>query len=245
MNKLTAVILAAGMGIRLGQSSGGVCKALVNINGRPLISYAVNFLKAVGVDRIIAVGGYQYGRFEKEVKAFDSSVELYENPDYKKQNLYSLEKVLPKIDESFLIFHVDHLYQKDVVEKMKPHLKKEIIIFTFKDRIVKEDETKILVDEGDVLKELSKNLADYNRGDFAIMYVPKEKIGDYKKAAEITKEQYGDNAKVVDVMLVIAKNLPVNVHTVDMEGNKMLEIDYPEELERVNNEVGKNPDNYL
>jgi len=246
MNNLTAVILAAGMGTRLGNSAGGVCKALIDVNGRPLVSYGINFLKAVGTDRIIAVGGYQYDEFKKTVKELDSAVEVYENIDYKKQSLYSLEKVLPKINESFLIFHCDHLYQKDIAEKLKFHFGNEIIIFTFKDRPVGEDETKILVEENaGILKDLSKKLEKYNRGDFAIMYIPKEKINDYKKAVEMTKEQYGKDAKVVDIMRVIVKNLPINVYTVDMEGVKMMEIDYPDELEKANQKIRAYFDLYL
>jgi NDP-sugar pyrophosphorylase family protein len=49
----TAFILAAGLGTRLGLLTEGCPKPLLEIGGRPIITYAMNHLLKVGVDRFI------------------------------------------------------------------------------------------------------------------------------------------------------------------------------------------------
>ena len=53
----TAVILAAGMGIRLRNVTGLLPKGLLEIEGKSLISRSLESLKSEGIDRAIVVTG--------------------------------------------------------------------------------------------------------------------------------------------------------------------------------------------
>ncbi len=98
------------MGERLGKLTKNLPKALVEVYGKPLVFYAVNFLKRVGADKIVVVGGFEFDKLEKAVKEIDKDIIICENENYKIGNLYSLEKALERVDGDFLLWHVDHIF---------------------------------------------------------------------------------------------------------------------------------------
>ena len=59
----TAVILAAGMGIRLRNLTGLLPKGLLEIGGKSLIYRSLESLKNEGIDRAIIVTGFQDSLF--------------------------------------------------------------------------------------------------------------------------------------------------------------------------------------
>ena len=79
------VILAGGIGSRLGKLTKKTPKALVKINGKPFIYYQLNLLRKKGIKEVILCIGYLGGQIKKYVG------------DGKKFNLnvkYSYEKKL-------------------------------------------------------------------------------------------------------------------------------------------------------
>ena len=54
-----AVILAAGRGSRLGDRTNGTPKPLVQLNGRPIVSYTLEALASAGVGDVVVVTGYE------------------------------------------------------------------------------------------------------------------------------------------------------------------------------------------
>jgi len=61
---MKAIILAAGEGSRLRPLTNDRPKALVPFQGRPLIEYALDSLRCLGIDEIIIVGGYRASMLE-------------------------------------------------------------------------------------------------------------------------------------------------------------------------------------
>ncbi|MFH1979260.1 MAG: NTP transferase domain-containing protein [Patescibacteria group bacterium] len=247
MSKLTGVILAAGMGTRLGEKTTDIPKALVKVCGQTLVSYAINFLKEIGVDKIIVVGGFCFGELVKEVKSIDTEIEICETPDYKLGNLYSLEKTLENVNESFFLWHVDHIFPKSDVSRIRDLFQEKIIAVCDdgKGRSL-DDEMKIKTSEdGKVLKKVSKKLLDYSRAYIGITYCPKIYLGEYKKALKKAKIKYGKEAKTEGVMQIIADENITDVYIGDISEHKWFEIDYPKELEMAEKEISKNKDLYL
>tara|TARA_Y100000748_G_C15475176_1_gene480477 strand:+ start:1348 stop:1596 length:249 start_codon:yes stop_codon:yes gene_type:complete len=64
--KLKAIILAAGKGSRLVESTFGSPKPLIDINGISLIQRQINLLKKQKIEKIIIIRGYKLNEFELE-----------------------------------------------------------------------------------------------------------------------------------------------------------------------------------
>lgn len=95
---MQALMLAAGMGKRLGQFTQNGTKCMVQVNGKSLIEYAVESLAENGIKKFILVTGYKSQvlkefistKFTKE-KLHGMEIEYVENLSYAKtNNIYSL-----------------------------------------------------------------------------------------------------------------------------------------------------------
>lgn len=97
-----AIILAAGYGMRMVPINLNTPKALLEVNGEPLIERAIKELHEVGVTEIIIVVGYMKERFDYLLDEY--GVELVVNPDYaSKNNISSLALVADRISNSYII----------------------------------------------------------------------------------------------------------------------------------------------
>ena len=79
-----AVILAAGFGMRMVPINTEFPKALLEINGEPLIERQIKQLNDVGVTRIYVVVGFMKEQFEYLMDKY--GVTLVVNPDYATKN---------------------------------------------------------------------------------------------------------------------------------------------------------------
>ncbi|MDE5626931.1 MAG: phosphocholine cytidylyltransferase family protein, partial [Candidatus Amulumruptor sp.] len=91
---MQAIILAAGMGRRLGNLTKGHTKCMVEVNGVTLIDRVIQQLSRLNLDRLVLVIGYK-GKELKEYlgNRYDDimKIEYVENPIYDKtNNIYSL-----------------------------------------------------------------------------------------------------------------------------------------------------------
>ena len=100
---MQAIILAAGMGRRLGELTQGNTKCMVPVNGVRLIDRMLNQLSALNLNRVVIVVGYKGkelvdyigNRYDDRLK-----IEYAENPVYDKtNNIYSLSIVKQQLQE--------------------------------------------------------------------------------------------------------------------------------------------------
>lgn len=97
-----AIILAAGYGLRMVPINFTTPKALLKVNGEPLIERLITQLKAVGIDKITVVVGFMKESFEYLIDKY--GLELVVNSEYgKKNNLFSLTQVMDKLSNSYIV----------------------------------------------------------------------------------------------------------------------------------------------
>ena len=119
---MQAIILAAGMGKRLGEYTHDNTKCMLEVNGEKLIDRALSCLHAINVSRVILVVGYK-GQNVKDYVGdnFKGTPIVYvDNPVYDKtNNIYSL--YLAKdylLEEDTILLESDLIYEPAVVAKL-------------------------------------------------------------------------------------------------------------------------------
>lgn len=127
---MQALILAAGMGKRLGDLTKDVTKCMVKVNGVTMIERMLFQLDGLGLSRIVMVVGYHADKLRAFLQTLDvrTPIVFLDNPDYyKTNNIYSLylaREYLREQDtlllESDLIF--DDCVLQSVVDDPHPSL---------------------------------------------------------------------------------------------------------------------------
>lgn len=119
---MQAIILAAGMGKRLGEYTQDNTKCMLEVNGVRLIDRTLYALTNLGVSRVVLVVGYKGQNVKDYVgnNFNNTSIEYVENPIYDKtNNIYSL--FLAKdymLEEDTLLLESDLIYEPAVLKKL-------------------------------------------------------------------------------------------------------------------------------
>lgn len=137
-----AIILAAGMGMRMIPINVQVPKGILEVKGEPLIERIIKQLQEVQITEIKVVVGFMKEQYEYLIDKY--GVELVYNKHYAdKNNLYSLAKVSSSLDNAYIVpcdiwcktnpFHNNELYswymvseQEDVESTVKVNRKREL-----------------------------------------------------------------------------------------------------------------------
>ncbi|MCQ2573065.1 MAG: aminotransferase class I/II-fold pyridoxal phosphate-dependent enzyme [Treponema sp.] len=124
---MQAIILAAGMGKRLGRYTKDGTKCMVQVNGKALVEYAIESLVAAKIERLVIVIGYK-GQVLKDYIAskFNESnlggmkIEYIENPVYDKtNNIYSFYLARNElIKDDTILLESDLIYKPEIIKKL-------------------------------------------------------------------------------------------------------------------------------
>lgn len=107
----TAVILAAGMGMRLGPVGTTQPKGLLRLGPQPIITESIAQLRHHGITRIVIVTGHRADQLAP-LAATASDIVLVHNPRYAESgSMYSLYCARTLLDEPFLLLESDLVYE--------------------------------------------------------------------------------------------------------------------------------------
>ena len=112
---MKAIILAAGMGTRLGKYTENLPKCMLEFNGKPLIQYQVETLRKAGITDVCIVRGYHPEKINIE------GVKYYQNYDYATTNMVeSLFCAQSELDEKedILVCYADIIYELRILKKV-------------------------------------------------------------------------------------------------------------------------------
>lgn len=154
----TAVILAAGLGTRMGQLGATIPKGLIRVGQRPIIEESIIRLISIGIDNVIVVTGHLHEQFTYLGSYFGTVVKLLYNPHYRNRgSMYSLYLTKDLIKADFLLLESDLVYETRALTLLTETPYKNAILL--KRPMGLSDELFVEAENG-LLKHLSKKKAD-------------------------------------------------------------------------------------
>src|SRR5437667_10807244 len=114
------IILAAGVGARLGGSSAATPKPLLTVAGVPLLSHALAHAAAAGCREAIVVVGHEGARVREAVEEMTPpiAVRFVTNPDPTTPNGESLLAAEPLAADRFFLQMADHVFAEPVLPRL-------------------------------------------------------------------------------------------------------------------------------
>ncbi|MFO1462584.1 MAG: NTP transferase domain-containing protein [bacterium] len=230
---MQVVLLAAGMGLRLGHLTRALPKALIRLNGKPLIDYTLpRLLASKRVEEVIVVGGFEHGNLERHLdehySLFGDRLRLVENRQFTRGNLYTMEAALPYLSSSFLVCNVDHVFSEATWAFILQERAAPTIFCDFL-RPLAEDEMKVLLDADKRLVNMSKTLESYDAGYVGLTYMTSDRVELYREALAETAQAFGDKAVVENVLPLLASQGEA-IRVVSFDKNVWHEVDTREDL---------------
>lgn len=228
------VLLAAGMGTRLGELGGGLPKAMFDAAGQKLIDRALTFAERLGAAERIIVGGFRFELLATHLepqRPRRQPFRLVENTRYKLGNLWTLETVLPELTGGFHLMNIDHVYPAAVAQRILEQPGDRITAFVDFDRTLTADDMKVQLDGERHIAKISKQLPTWDCGYVGMTFVPAAHLARYRKAVADVRATVGDAANVEAVLQRLADDgEPVAIG--DISGIGWHELDTPEDVER-------------
>jgi L-glutamine-phosphate cytidylyltransferase len=227
---MQAVLLAAGLGSRLGALTAQIPKALIPVGGTPLLAYAVRFAQAAGARDITVVGGYGYDLVAAEVARRALPARLVENTSFRDGNLVSLMTARPYINGEFLLMNIDHIY-RPAIAAIAARPAEDVTAFIDTDRTLGDDDMKVERDAAGRVHKIAKTLSTWDAGYVGMTKVPAAALSRYWATADAALAEEGRAIHVERVLArFVAAGTPPTCR--DISGHGWLEVDLPEERER-------------
>lgn len=237
---MQAIVLAAGMGKRLGDLTRNNTKCMVKVNGITLIDRLLTQLSKLNIKRVVIVIGYEGKKLKDYIGNLYKglSVEYVENPIYDKtNNIYSLSLAKEQLQqddtlliESDLIFD-DELFQM-IIDDPYPNLALVDKYETWMDGTMVR-----LDDENNIINFVPKKAFKYSDTEFyhktVNIYKFSRKFSEtnYIPFLEAYTKALGNNEYYEQVLRVITLLDKSDLKALPLSGQKWYEIDDIQDLD--------------
>lgn len=185
---MQGLMLAAGMGKRLGKYTQGNTKCMLEVAGKTLIERAVDALKSAGINRLVMVVGYK----SENLKAFvnekirDMEIIFIDNPDYdKSNNIYSLYLAKDWLEkDDTIMLESDLIYENRMIQKLVENENKDVALVAKYEQWM--DGTVVTLDNKNRITEFIEK-KDFRFDRINEYY---KTVNIYKLSKEFSKNQY-------------------------------------------------------
>ncbi|MEO1768378.1 sugar phosphate nucleotidyltransferase [Candidatus Enterococcus ferrettii] len=184
----SALILAGGLGSRLRPKTNDIPKALVEVNGTPIIVNQIKALQSKGISKIIIISGYLNEVLEGELEKLFEGVKFIHNKRFDEtNNMYSAFLSKKELyGESFLLMNSDVFFDEVIIE--------DLLESVFSNGIA--------VEKGNYDNESMKIIVDENKVNSISKSIKEDKaygtsIDVYKFSSEGSKEFFDASEEII------------------------------------------------
>ena len=237
---MQAVILAAGMGKRLGELTKNNTKCMVKINGISLINRLLEQLSKLSLNKIIIVIGYEGEKLKNYLGYSYKTIEIeyIENPIYNKtNNIYSLYLAKEKLlEDDTILIESDLIFEDSIFTLLEQSSYPNVAVVAKYENWM--DGTMVRIDnENNIINFIPKKAFRYE--DIALYY---KTVNIYKFSKEFARNQYipfleayihalGNNEYYEQVLRVITILDNCNLKALILNNEKWYEIDDIQDLD--------------
>jgi choline kinase len=208
---MQTIIMAAGLGRRLGPLTDGRPQALVEVGGLALVDHALAFARAAGAEHRIVVAGLGHAELARRLEARDPDAVVVENAEYEKGSLLSYLAGRARLEPGgFLLVNADRIFSPAVVRLVARAATStaEVILFCDRARAPGPADVKIRL-EGDSIAGIGADLDAWDAGYVGITCVPAARVAAHGVAAREALDRLGESARVESALLeLIASGTP-------------------------------------
>lgn len=224
---MKAIILAAGMGNRIKELTGGQPKGFLEIKGKSIIQHQVDVLKAAGINEIGMVTGYKKQLFQHFK---EQGIELFYNPFYRGTNVMASYWFAREfLNESFVFLHGDTYFEPEILDLLIQSPGNNLAV-EFKN--CGKEEMKVKVIAGDII-EISKEMNE-SQGEF----IGIAKFDDFSeinsKVEELIDEHYGAFFEKLITELIASD---IKFKAIDIGNRIWEEVDFKEDYENLKKRI--------
>lgn len=237
---MQAIILAAGMGKRLGDLTKENTKCMVQVDGISLIERALKQLSSLPLDKVILVIGYKGTQLKEHIgSTFNGlSIEYVENPIYDKtNNIYSLSLVKDELrQDDTLLLESDLIFDDSLLRLLMDSTYPNVALVDKYETWM--DGTMVRLDKGhNIVNFIPKK--DFSYEDVHSYY---KTVNIYKFSKEFLSTHYvpfleaytkalGNNEYYEQVLRVITLLDNCDLKAIPLSGQKWYEIDDVQDLD--------------
>lgn len=238
---MQAIILAAGMGKRLGEYTKDNTKCMLPVNGERLIDRTLTILYHLHIKKVYIVIGYKGENLRNYIgKRYSDNLDIkfIDNPIYDKtNNIYSLSLAEDKmVEDDTILFESDLIYEEDIVRKLVENPNPNLALVAKWEYWM--DGTVVRIDkDNNILSFVSKDMFDYHRTEEYY-----KTINIYKFSKEFAKNKYipflqayckawGNNEYYEEVLKVLTFLNRTELKALPIAGEKWYEIDDVQDLD--------------
>lgn len=238
---MQAIILAAGMGKRLGKYTKDNTKCMLPVNGEKLIDRTLTILSHLNIKKVTIVIGYKGESLKNYIgdKYNDQlDIEYIDNPIYDKtNNIYSLSLAEDKMmEDDTILFESDLIYEEGIVRKLVENPWPNLALVAKWEYWM--DGTVVKIDkDNNILSFVSKDMFDFHNTQEYY-----KTINIYKFSKEFAKEKYipflnayckawGNNEYYEQVLKVLTFLNRTDLKALPIANEKWYEIDDVQDLD--------------
>lgn len=242
---MKAIILAAGMGERLGELTKSRPKCLLELSdGMTVLDNQLSNIKQSSIDEVVIVTGHCSEQVETYVKSYsdDLKISCLYNPFYKTHNnMFSLWLALRSIKGEVVVINGDDVFHHSILDDLllRPGSEKAVMVMNRKDNYTEED-MKIVTKDYQVelvSKKIPLNEANGESiGMIRFIDEGRETLEDILE--ELVRDEENNNVfwlQAVQVM-IDRKN---TVHYSECDATKWAEIDFHPDLTMIQQHLSR------
>lgn len=238
---MQAIILAAGMGRRLGEYTKNNTKCMVPVNGTPLIDRVLRQLSTLNLNRVVIVVGYEGKKLMDYLgsKKNGMKIEYVNNPIYDKtNNIYSLSLAKEQLQEDdTLLIESDLIFDDGMFKLLTDNPSPNLALVAKYETWMDGTMVQIDKDNNNIVNFVTKAAFDYRHMDEYY-----KTVNIYKFSKEFSTQKYvpfldayskavGNNEYYENVLRIISFLNSHDLKALPITNEKWYEIDDKQDLD--------------